>query len=68
MGAVGEVKAGDLLFLLLFSSHVVCLLSAPGVLAQENLPGDQFARGSSYIAASYVKYLESAGAQVVPIR
>ncbi|XP_037622858.1 zgc:171566 [Sebastes umbrosus] len=39
-----------------------------GVLAQENLPGDQFARGSSYIAASYVKYLEGAGARVVPIR
>uniref|UniRef100_A0A3B4ZX18 folate gamma-glutamyl hydrolase n=1 Tax=Stegastes partitus TaxID=144197 RepID=A0A3B4ZX18_9TELE len=39
-----------------------------GVLAQENLPGDQFARGSSYIAASYVKYLEGSGARVVPIR
>ncbi|KAF3690328.1 Gamma-glutamyl hydrolase [Channa argus] len=39
-----------------------------GVLAQENLPGDQLARGSSYIAASYVKYLEGAGARVVPIR
>ncbi|XP_068578420.1 zgc:171566 isoform X2 [Cebidichthys violaceus] len=38
------------------------------VLAQENLPGDRFARGSSYIAASYVKYLEGAGARVVPIR
>ncbi|XP_071350909.1 gamma-glutamyl hydrolase [Trachinotus anak] len=39
-----------------------------GILAQENLPGDQFAQGSSYIAASYVKYLEGAGARVVPIR
>ncbi|KAM6927444.1 gamma-glutamyl hydrolase [Xenentodon cancila] len=39
-----------------------------GVLAQENLPGDQFAYGSSYIAASYVKYVESAGGRVVPIR
>ncbi|XP_059185738.1 zgc:171566 [Centropristis striata] len=39
-----------------------------GVLAQENLPEDQFASGSSYIAASYVKYLEGAGARVVPIR
>ncbi|KAM8915793.1 gamma-glutamyl hydrolase [Spinachia spinachia] len=39
-----------------------------GVLAQENLPGDKFARGSSYIPASYVKYLEEAGARVVPIR
>lgn len=43
-------------------------MSPPGVLAQENLPGDQFARGTSYIAASYVKYLEGAGARVVPIR
>ncbi|XP_030274407.1 gamma-glutamyl hydrolase [Sparus aurata] len=39
-----------------------------GVLAQENLPGDTFARGSSYIAASYVKFLEGGGARVVPIR
>uniref|UniRef100_A0A1A8DXY0 folate gamma-glutamyl hydrolase n=1 Tax=Nothobranchius kadleci TaxID=1051664 RepID=A0A1A8DXY0_NOTKA len=39
-----------------------------GVLAQENLPDDSFARGSSYIAASYVKFLESAGARVVPVR
>ncbi|XP_017284707.1 zgc:171566 [Kryptolebias marmoratus] len=39
-----------------------------GVLAQENLPGDQFAAGFSYIAASYVKFLESGGARVVPIR
>uniref|UniRef100_A0A3B4W948 folate gamma-glutamyl hydrolase n=1 Tax=Seriola lalandi dorsalis TaxID=1841481 RepID=A0A3B4W948_SERLL len=39
-----------------------------GVLAQENLPGDQVAQGSSYIAASYVKYLEGSGARVVPIR
>ncbi|XP_020511619.1 zgc:171566 [Labrus bergylta] len=39
-----------------------------GVLAQENLPGDQSAPAPSYIAASYVKYLEGAGARVVPIR
>lgn len=39
-----------------------------GVLAQENLESDHQAKGSSYIAASYVKYLESAGARVVPIR
>ncbi|XP_036387761.1 zgc:171566 [Megalops cyprinoides] len=39
-----------------------------GVLAQENILGDPHAQGSSYIAASYVKYLESAGARVVPIR
>ncbi|XP_062920190.1 gamma-glutamyl hydrolase-like [Mobula hypostoma] len=37
-----------------------------GILAQE--VSDKFANyGSSYIAASYVKYLESAGARVVPI-
>uniref|UniRef100_A0AAY5L0S0 folate gamma-glutamyl hydrolase n=1 Tax=Esox lucius TaxID=8010 RepID=A0AAY5L0S0_ESOLU len=39
-----------------------------GVLAQENIVGDIHAQGSSYIAASYVKYLESAGARVAPIR
>ncbi|XP_029630131.1 gamma-glutamyl hydrolase [Salmo trutta] len=39
-----------------------------GVLAQENIVGDPHAQGSSYIAASYVKYLESAGARVVPIK
>ncbi|XP_030633744.1 gamma-glutamyl hydrolase [Chanos chanos] len=39
-----------------------------GVLAQENIIGDPHAQGPSYIAASYVKYLESAGARVVPIR
>ncbi|KAM9574466.1 gamma-glutamyl hydrolase [Guaruba guarouba] len=39
-----------------------------GVLAQE-CHFDKFHRfGSSYIAASYVKFLESAGARVVPIR
>uniref|UniRef100_A0A8B9RDI5 folate gamma-glutamyl hydrolase n=1 Tax=Astyanax mexicanus TaxID=7994 RepID=A0A8B9RDI5_ASTMX len=43
-------------------------LSQQGVLAQENLESDTHAQGSSYIAASYVKYLESAGARVVPIR
>ncbi|KAL0977946.1 hypothetical protein UPYG_G00163630 [Umbra pygmaea] len=39
-----------------------------GVLAQENLEEDVHAHGSSYIGASYVKYLESAGARVAPIR
>ncbi|XP_061926241.1 zgc:171566 [Entelurus aequoreus] len=39
-----------------------------GVLAQQVLPFDHNATGSSYIAASYIKYLESAGARVVPIR
>uniref|UniRef100_A0A3B4FRB2 folate gamma-glutamyl hydrolase n=1 Tax=Pundamilia nyererei TaxID=303518 RepID=A0A3B4FRB2_9CICH len=48
--------------------YIMCLMFLLGVLAQENLPWDQFARGSSYIAASYVKYLEAAGARVVPIR
>ncbi|KAF3856801.1 hypothetical protein F7725_017524 [Dissostichus mawsoni] len=37
-------------------------------LAQENVPGDQYAHGFSYIAASYVKFLEGAGARVVPVR
>ena len=35
-----------------------------GVLSQ---PGDPAPPGQSYIAASYVKWLESAGARVVPI-
>ncbi|XP_051551324.1 zgc:171566 [Myxocyprinus asiaticus] len=39
-----------------------------GILAQENLEDDPHAQGTSYIAASYVKHLESAGARVVPIR
>lgn len=39
-----------------------------GVLAQEILQSDYDAKGSSYIPASYVKYLEGAGARVVPIR
>ncbi|KAJ0023473.1 hypothetical protein NQD34_003372 [Periophthalmus magnuspinnatus] len=39
-----------------------------GILAQENLPKDPSPHGTSYIAASYVKYIESAGARVVPIR
>lgn len=38
-----------------------------GILAQENLDDDTHAQGSSCIAASYVKHLESAGARVVPI-
>ncbi|XP_051878631.1 gamma-glutamyl hydrolase-like [Pristis pectinata] len=38
-----------------------------GVLAQET-GGDIIKFGNSYIAASYVKFLESAGARVVPIR
>lgn len=39
-----------------------------GILAQENLPEDPSPHGTSYIAASYVKFIESAGARVVPIR
>ncbi|GAB4816247.1 hypothetical protein N2152v2_003293 [Parachlorella kessleri] len=35
-----------------------------GVLSQ---PGDPAPKGHSYIAASYVKFLESAGARVVPV-
>uniref|UniRef100_A0A8D0L701 folate gamma-glutamyl hydrolase n=1 Tax=Sphenodon punctatus TaxID=8508 RepID=A0A8D0L701_SPHPU len=39
-----------------------------GVLAQESKYNKFQKFGSSYIAASYVKFLESAGARVVPIR
>ncbi|XP_039629172.1 zgc:171566 [Polypterus senegalus] len=39
-----------------------------GILAQENRLRDPQPQGTSYIAASYVKYLEAAGARVVPIR
>ncbi|XP_034441865.1 gamma-glutamyl hydrolase-like [Hippoglossus hippoglossus] len=39
-----------------------------GVLAQETRKEEQATRGFSYIAASYVKYLEAAGARVVPVR
>lgn len=39
-----------------------------GILAQENLPEDPSPQGSSYIAASYVKFIESAGGRVVPVR
>ncbi|KAM4588036.1 gamma-glutamyl hydrolase [Odontesthes bonariensis] len=49
-------------------SHQLNIRPIIGILAQENLPGDPFAYGSSYIAASYVKYVEGAGARVVPIR
>ena len=47
---------------------VNCLLSSVGVLAQECNKEKQATRGFSYIAASYVKYLEAAGARVVPVR
>ena len=43
-------------------------LAVKGILAQENRDNDLHAQGSSYIAASYVKYIEGAGARVVPIR
>ncbi|XP_074843239.1 gamma-glutamyl hydrolase [Carettochelys insculpta] len=39
-----------------------------GILAQECDFASFHRHGSSYIAASYVKFLESAGARVVPIR
>uniref|UniRef100_A0A8C4QLI5 folate gamma-glutamyl hydrolase n=2 Tax=Eptatretus burgeri TaxID=7764 RepID=A0A8C4QLI5_EPTBU len=38
-----------------------------GILAQESWP-PRTQHGSNYIVASYVKFLESAGARVVPIR
>ncbi|KAM9308587.1 gamma-glutamyl hydrolase [Gastrophryne carolinensis] len=39
-----------------------------GVLAQETHFGNLLSHGPSYLAASYVKTLESAGARVIPIR
>lgn len=66
--AEGKIKGCGIVASSSFRSHVIRLLSTLGVLAQENRPRDQFARGSSYIAASYVKYLEGAGARVIPIR
>ncbi|KAK6474045.1 gamma-glutamyl hydrolase-like [Huso huso] len=39
-----------------------------GILAQENQKSDLHPQGISYIAASYVKHLEAAGARVVPVR
>lgn len=50
------------------TSRTLNLRPVIGVLAQEISPEHKFARGSSYIAASYVKYLEGAGARVVPVR
>ncbi|CAL1608278.1 unnamed protein product [Knipowitschia caucasica] len=60
-GITGDHVTGD---------HVTNLNHRPiiGILAQENLQEDRSPQGTSYIAASYVKYLESAGARVVPIR
>ncbi|XP_067857210.1 gamma-glutamyl hydrolase isoform X2 [Heptranchias perlo] len=39
-----------------------------GILAQETHDADLLPYGKTYVAASYVKYLESAGCRVVPIR
>ncbi|KAA0711901.1 Gamma-glutamyl hydrolase [Triplophysa tibetana] len=60
-------------FVLAVSAAVLCAFTPPascarhfnyrpiiGILAQENLDDDTHAQGSSYIAASYVKHLESA--------
>uniref|UniRef100_A0A665T8A1 folate gamma-glutamyl hydrolase n=1 Tax=Echeneis naucrates TaxID=173247 RepID=A0A665T8A1_ECHNA len=57
-----------ILLLLKKTVLILCLLVSVGILAQENLPRDPLARGTSYISASYVKYLEAAGARVMPIR
>lgn len=38
-----------------------------GILTQPSRTCEKIGKGNSYIAASYVKYLESAGARVVPI-
>lgn len=57
---------------LIIVRQCICLiyvyLCITGILAQENIKDDPHAQGSSYIAASYVKHLESAGARVVPIQ
>jgi len=49
-------------------SIIECLNVRPiiGILSQPT-DGDLTKYGSQYIAASYVKYIESAGARVVPI-
>ncbi|XP_048378686.1 gamma-glutamyl hydrolase-like isoform X3 [Stegostoma tigrinum] len=39
-----------------------------GILAQETFDPDLLPHGKYYIAAPYVKYLESAGCRVVPVR
>uniref|UniRef100_A0A667YCC9 folate gamma-glutamyl hydrolase n=1 Tax=Myripristis murdjan TaxID=586833 RepID=A0A667YCC9_9TELE len=44
---------------------LLCLAASFNICISMTQNGDQFARGSSYIAASYVKYLEGAGARVV---
>uniref|UniRef100_A0A4W3GWZ9 folate gamma-glutamyl hydrolase n=1 Tax=Callorhinchus milii TaxID=7868 RepID=A0A4W3GWZ9_CALMI len=40
----------------------------PWILAQETLDADLKPYGKTYVAAAYVKYLESAGCRVVPVR
>uniref|UniRef100_A0A8C3PN03 folate gamma-glutamyl hydrolase n=1 Tax=Calidris pygmaea TaxID=425635 RepID=A0A8C3PN03_9CHAR len=69
--------AAVLLLLLLRGAVAASLRSRPaerndrpiiGVLSQEWRFEKFYRFGSSYIAASYVKFLESAGARVVPIR
>jgi gamma-glutamyl hydrolase len=52
----------------LFAATVICERDRPvvGVLTQQSLHSIE-KWGNSYIAASYVKYLEAAGARVVPI-
>ena len=61
-----KFRGGIIVFALL---SVVCGLNnrpIVGVLTQPT-DGDMSAYGSSYIAASYVKYLEGGGARVVPV-
>ncbi|XP_078095617.1 gamma-glutamyl hydrolase isoform X2 [Mustelus asterias] len=65
-----------ILLLLLFASsscprfHTLEINQRPiiGILAQETTDADLLPYGKTYIAAPYVKYLESAGCRVVPIR
>ena len=54
---------------LVITTATYCLNNRPiiGILAQRFHQPPQFANGTSYISASYVKFLEGAGARVVPI-
>lgn len=76
-----EFAARVLALLLVTAVHGVVVISKPpaenvnerpiiGILTQEIDPNRQFYKGEdfqSYIAASYVKFIESGGARVVPI-
>uniref|UniRef100_A0A674K495 folate gamma-glutamyl hydrolase n=1 Tax=Terrapene triunguis TaxID=2587831 RepID=A0A674K495_9SAUR len=58
----------DYIYCNLYSTNRLSFLVPLGILAQESLSKTFRKYGRSYIAASYVKFIESAGARVVPIR